>query len=56
MHMYGTYIGLGQRGQLWKFTDGIWGLLHGLKRLRCSQILLKKIVFTYAQLDLKFMH
>ncbi len=30
------------RGQHWKFTDGVWGLLHGLKRWRCSQILWKK--------------
>ncbi len=28
------YIGQARmkRGQLWKSTDGVWGLLHGLKR------------------------
>ncbi len=31
-----------KRGQLWKFTDGVWGLLHGVKRWSCSQILWKK--------------
>ncbi len=36
------YWARSKRGQLWKVTDGGWGLLYGLKRWRHSQILWKK--------------